>query len=164
MASDPVLKRVVQHALSGEGQHVAVTKALEGLDADTAGQRPAGSPHSVFQLLQHMIYWQELYLRRLRGDDAAGPEHAEQGWPGAEWPVSGGEWFATIERFRRGWTDATVIAEREDLSEPLPRWGGRPRYEGLLGLASHNSYHIGQVVVVRRMLGSWPPPGGGDSW
>jgi uncharacterized damage-inducible protein DinB len=164
MASDPVLLRVVLSALSGEGQHVAVIKALDALDADTAGQRPEGSPHSVFQLLQHMIYWQELYLRRLRGDEAAGPAHAEQGWPGAEWPLSGGEWIGTVERFRRGWTEANEMATKRDLSETLPNWGGRPRFEGLLGLASHNSYHIGQVVIVRRMLGAWPPPGGGDSW
>lgn len=42
--------------------------------------------------------------------------------------------------------------------------GRRLRADVLRGVGSHVSYHFGQIALLRRMLGAWPPRGGGDTW
>ena len=154
----------LRRALSGEGSHVDVGGAFLGLDWRLAGRRPAGAPHSVFRLLGHMIYWQDVYLERLAGASVPSPEHDAIGWPGAEEPSSEDEWKDAVARFSAGLARAMRAAESNSLDLALPNFGGRTRHETLHLIASHNSYHVGQVALLRRMLETWPPPGGGDSW
>lgn len=156
--------QALTRALRGTGTHVDTLRALEGLDWQHAGRRPGGAPHSVLRLLRHMTFWQELYLERLAGRQVASPAHAEGGWPGADEPAGEGEWREAVERFAEGLTRARECVETLPLEEPLPNFEGRSRLETALFIAAHNSHHLGQIVLVRRLLGAWPPPGGGDTW
>ena len=79
-------------------------------------------------------------------------------------PASEEEWLDAAAHFRDGLARAEAAVSEGALGDTLPLWGGRSRLEALIGLALHNAYHAGQVVQLRRMLDSWPPPGGGDSW
>ncbi len=156
--------RTLGHALRGEGAHVEVAAALDGMEWQLAGRRPPGAPHSVFQLLGHMIYWQDLFIQRLTGAHAPSPAHAAAGWPGNEAPASEDEWLAAVGRFDAGLALVQSLVSVHTLDEPLPNWNHRTRAEAIAGTASHNSYHLGQIVLLRRMLGAWPPPTGGDTW
>ncbi len=156
--------RTLGHALRGEGAHVEVAAALDGMEWQLARRRPAGAPHTVFQLLGHMIYWQDVFIQRLTGAHAPGPAHAAAGWPGNEAPVSEHEWLAAVGRFDAGLALVQSLVSVHTLDERLPNWNHRTRAEAIAGTASHNSYHLGQIVLLRRMLGAWPPPTGGDTW
>ncbi|MBI4551023.1 MAG: DinB family protein [Candidatus Latescibacteria bacterium] len=151
-------------ALIGRGAHVESVRALEGMDWKLTGRRLRDAPHTIFQILNHIIFWQDFCLRRLRGEQVQVPPRAEVGWPGPESPHHEDEWKATTATFAEGLQDACTIARGPDLDEVLPAWEQTTRYEALRIIASHNSYHIGQIVLLRRMLGAWPPPGGGDTW
>lgn len=155
--------RVLRNALAGRGAHLQPARALAGLPWERAGERPAGSPHTIWQILSHMIFWQDFILAQLRGEDPPFPEHAADSWPGAEAPASEAEWRAAVEHFTRG-LDEAMRHTRRDLESELSSRPGRTRAESLVALAQHNSYHAGQVILLRRMLGAWPPPGGGDTW
>lgn len=156
--------RTLGHALRGHGAHVEVSAALDALDWRVAGQRPAGAPHSIFQILRHMIFWQEIYAQRLTGAVAPSPAHAPEGWPGEPAPRSEAEWTAAVRRFNDGLGAIEALLRAETLDEVMPNFGHRTRAEAFAFVASHNSYHLGQIVLLRRMLGAWPPPTGGDTW
>lgn len=152
---------IVRQALTGRGAHVETLGALDGLDWKLAGERPDGDSHSIFQIVNHLVYWQEFALQWLDGEKPATPEHAADSWPGAEAPASPEEWEATVERFREAHAEYERRCGGCDLYERL---GPKTALEIIQLIASHNSYHAGQVAILRRMLGSWPPPAGGATW
>jgi len=158
---DPVLSKALRRSLNGIEAHVKTRNAVDGLTAEVAGRKPLGVPHSIFQILNHLVYWQDKILEWLDGRELGWPEHAEVGWPGGEHPESQDEWDDLAKRFSEGVNRAIEQIEREDLLEVRGKWAP---VELIRSLASHNSYHLGQIVQLRRMLGSWPPPGGGDTW
>jgi uncharacterized damage-inducible protein DinB len=158
------LASAVRDALAGTGQFVDARRILDGLDWRTAAMKPNGAERSIRRIAAHVVFWQDLYLERLAGAERPSPPHDAAGWPGTDAPRDEREWKALVARFGDGLARAIAAVDAAPLGLTLPRWGGRTRFAGLNGLALHNAYHLGQVVELRRMLGAWPPPGGGDSW
>jgi uncharacterized damage-inducible protein DinB len=162
MATDrTVLYRTTSTALSGKNSHVEAAKVLAGLDWKLAGARPKGAPHSVFQLVNHVTYWQEWAVKWLDGRNPRAPRHAAGSWPGGVSPASRAEWGRAVRRFRAALADLDRRARRGD---PLARHGTMTCLEMLHLIGSHTSYHVGQVALLRQMLGAWPPPSGGVTW
>jgi uncharacterized damage-inducible protein DinB len=160
-ADQKVLEDTIGGALSGKGAHVDAGKVFEKLDWTVAGTCPSGSPHSIFQLLSHVVFWQEWVIQWLDGGKPAIPKHASGGWPGNPAPSSVKEWNAAVRGFEKGLADLNRRAHATDL---LSKRGKKTRLEMLRAIASHNSYHLGQAVLLRQMLGAWPPPSGGLTW
>ncbi len=161
-------KDVLQDLLRGRGSHVDPVALVEGLSETLAGRSLPGAQHTIWQLVWHMNYWMEYELRSLDGPEVEYPEHAAESWPAATAPRDGAEWAAEVARFRRQ-------------VEALGAWGLRAAREGLLDrlvhprqddrvgdvlwqMSAHNSYHAGQIALLRRAFGAWPPAGGGDTW
>lgn len=158
-----MLAKVLDSVLWSRGSHVDTATILDNLDWQLAGQQPAGSPYSIWQLANHLIFWQDFSLALLRGESPQMPEHAEGSWPGGPAPAGEREWAQAVARFKAGLAEARRQAEADLESDTAAR-PGRSKAETLASLADHDSYHAGQVVMLRRMLGSWPPPTGGDTW
>ncbi len=156
-----VVDKTIEEALTGKGSHVAAKNALEGLQWKMAGAHHDGAPHTIFQLLNHMTFWQEWVLKWLDGEDPAVPKHAPGGWPGSASPANAGEWRRTVTRFQKGVGELGRKAHEGDIFSKRGKWS---RLGMLHTIASHNSYHLGQVVLMRQMLGAWPPPSGGITW
>lgn len=159
--NNEILGKIVGRALSGEGAHAESQTVFEGVDWRVAGACPAGAPHSLFQLLNHLIYWQDWVLKWLDGKAPSLPKHASGSWPGKVSPTSRQEWERAVKDFCKG-LDALERASKS--AELLARGGKKSQFEMLQTIASHNSYHVGQAVFLRQMLGSWPPPSGGLTW
>lgn len=155
------LEKIIGDALSGKGAHAATGNLFDGLDWKSAGQRPGGAPHSVFQLLNHLCFWQDWAAEWLEGGSPKIPKHAAGSWPGAPAPSSAAEWQAAVRNFQSSLKRLSQQSRRGDL---LATRGKRTRLGMLQAIASHNSYHGGQVVALRQMLGKWPPPSGGVTW
>jgi len=148
-------------ALAGKGAHVETATIFDGLDWKVAGARPAGAPHSLFQLLNHMTYWQEWVVRWLDGKKPRPPKHARGGWPDGVGPSTRREWSQALRRFQSALRALDRHSRGEDL---LSKRGKMTRLEMLHLIASHNSYHAGQVAFLRQLLAVWPPPSGGVTW
>jgi uncharacterized damage-inducible protein DinB len=159
-ASGEILKRIYKRALSGKDAHVKVLNAVEGLDWTIAGKRPNGVEHSIYQLVNHVVYWQEWVVRWLDGEKPDVPKHAAGGWPGEVEPANSEEWEEVKRRLGKA-LDALSSRCGEDL---LSMRGRKCPIDMLQPIAQHTSYHIGQVVLLRQMLGAWPPPSGGVTW
>jgi uncharacterized damage-inducible protein DinB len=160
-----ILESALDHSLSGKGAHVEIARAFDGLDWKLAGARPPGVEHSIFQLLNHIIYWQEWVVKWLDGADPPIPEHASESWPGDAAPESGSDWEETVRRFQQGLEDLGKRSRESDLFRKRISAGAeKSRLEMFHTIASHGSYHVGQIVLLRQMLGAWPPPSGGLTW
>jgi len=156
-----ILERSLRQALSGKGAHIEAGNVFEGLDWRAAGARPAQVPHSLYQLLNHMIYWQEWVLQWLDGGRAPVPKHASEGWPGGTSPDGQKDWEEALQRFRKGLAGLRRRSRQADL---VTKRGRKSRLEMLHAIASHKSYHAGQAALLRRTMGKWPPPSGGVTW
>ncbi len=160
-SSQMVLEKAVRDAISGTGAHVEAKHALGGLDWKTAGSRPDGIPHSIFQLVNHMVFWQEWVVKWLDGKNATIPKHASGSWPGRVGPTTAKDWKETVKRFVSGLEKLNEQSLGADL---YSKRGRKSRLEMIQTIVLHNSYHLGQIVLIRQMFGAWPPPSGGLTW
>jgi uncharacterized damage-inducible protein DinB len=162
---DQALRDKLIASVGGGGAHVAPVVALEQLTAAQARRRPSKKLATVWDELAHMVFWQELTLEIVRGGHPQTPEHAAGGWPGI--PTGRGAtkaWGALRGRFLAGVAELEEAARTRDLEG---RVGGDAKStlgELLLMIANHNSYHLGQIVSLRRLINAWPPPSGGATW
>jgi uncharacterized damage-inducible protein DinB len=154
-------ERLARRALSGRASHAETNEVFSGLGWKAAGLKPRGVPHSVYQLLKHMSYWQDWVVAWLEGESPAAPRHASGSWPAEAGPSSRRDWDEAVKQFRRG----LGKLERACRGAALPSGRhGKRRLEMLHTIGAHNSYHAGQVAFLRQLLGKWPPPLGGVTW
>ena len=154
-------ERLARRALSGRGAHVEPKGVFSGLDWPAAGLRPRGVSHSLYQLLKHMSYWQDWVVRWLGGESPVVPRHASGSWPAEAGPSGRRDWDEAVRQFRRRLVELERGCRGADLSSGR---GRKSRLEMLHAIGAHNSYHAGQVVFLRQLLGKWPPPSGGLTW
>jgi uncharacterized damage-inducible protein DinB len=165
-------KRALTELLHGKGAHADPIACVEDISAELAARRVEGFPHSVGQLVFHMNYWMEYELRRIRGERPEYPEHAAESFPAVPSPVDAAEWDRLRGQFAGLLNDFTELAKssRLELDRAIETvHEGDTKVAGTLEavlwqMVAHNSYHTGQIAMIRRVLGAWPPRGGGDSW
>ena len=141
---------------------------LEGLTEAQATAKPHGVPHSIAEIVSHMLYWQEFFGGAAIGPFPDLPEHAAEGWP----PMPAGGWESLRREFLESCKrmeslaescarlDARLLPEGVDLP-PLARDSVG---SGLLHGAVHSAHHLGQIVTLRQLMGLWPPPAGSMTW
>jgi uncharacterized damage-inducible protein DinB len=150
------LQAFERNRLYGSDSHVHLLSALEGVDIETVGRRIDGFPHSIFQIVDHMVFWQDVALARIEGRPYDAGECAADGWCHCAEPESAEEWARRVERLAEG--VRALEGHLAQIGEDDAAIREIRMVEG------HNSYHLGQIVLMRRILGSWPPPKGGDTW
>lgn len=163
--------RALTELFRGKGSHADPLACVEDLPAELA-RHTEGFPHSIGQLVFHMNYWMDYELRRIRGEKPAYPQHSSESFPPAPSPADAEDWDRLRERFACLLAEFTALAKSS--SEEM-QWQVETVHEGDTKLAgtleavlwqmiAHNSYHTGQIAMIRRALGAWPPRGGGDTW
>jgi hypothetical protein len=143
--------------LHGGSAHVSFDDAVNGFPVELAGVRPEGAPHSAWELVEHMRIAQEDILRFSQSADHASPPWPKGYWPNSPAPRDAAHWDETVAAIRRGLTEFESLlgAPDQDLFRKLP-WGeGQTLLREALLIADHNAYHLGQLVIVRRLLGAW---------
>ena len=156
-----ILEQAIRRAISGADAHAETKAVFSGLDWKLVGTKIDGAPYSIYQLLNHMFYWQDWVLKWLDGAEPPIPKHASGGWPGEIGPGNRKNWEVALRRFHSGLEKLARSPRHLDL---LAKGREKTPFEMLLTIASHNSYHAGQVALLRRALGAWPPPSGGITW
>ena len=144
--------------------HIPPIFALEQLDGADAERRLPGAPHSIAEIVAHMAFWQEWFVSRASGIDEPMPTPAARGWP----DVNAGSWSVVHARFVSGLEAAAALEPNADrpLAPPIafPPLAGYTVRDALVHIAQHNSHHLGQVVLLRQIMGLWPPPSGAWTW
>jgi uncharacterized damage-inducible protein DinB len=140
--------------LSWQDAHVNFDRAIEGIPPEKRGIKPSGLPYSPWQLLEHLRICQWDILEFCRNPDYQ--EIAmEDYWPQTTAPPEPESWEASIAGFRNDCEALKQLAldPQLDLFAKIPHGTGQTYLRELLLVADHNSYHIGQLVVIRRLLG-----------
>ncbi|MFW6161712.1 MAG: DinB family protein [Planctomycetota bacterium] len=160
MATTKAIRGHVLYVLRGGGAHLSLDQALDGLPADLRGARAGGTPYTVWRLLEHMRIAQRDILEFSRNPDYESPSWPDGFWPQGDAPPDAAAWERSLEQFRADaeTIQALVQDESNDLLEPFPHGDGQTLLREALLVANHNAYHLGEMVVVRTLLGS-PPPG-----
>jgi len=157
MNPDDALRVLLSKLLSWEDAHVSFDGAVEGIPPDFRGSRPEGAPHSPWQLLEHIRICQRDIL-----DFCRDPEYVERKvedyWPSGPAPPTDAAWDGSIASFRRDRDALKALAadSETDLFAPIPHGSGQTYLRELVLVADHNSYHVGQLVLLRNLLGIWP--------
>jgi hypothetical protein len=157
---DAVLATLVA-GVAGGGAHLDSGTVLDGLDWKLAGRAIQGSPYTILQCANHIIYWNGYAIAAMAGQSPKPPEHAVDGWPGPVAPTSDEEWQAFIKAYKASLAALVKAAQERRFTDLIVT---RIRLDSLRAMTQHVSYHVGQIALLRRMLGSWPPPTGGDTW
>ncbi len=152
--------RIVE-MLSGGNAHVTFAGAIAEFPVELRGQLPPGAAHTPWQVLEHMriTQWDILEFSR-------DPAHVSPKFPDGYWPVEGTPpdaraWDRCIAKFNAD-LDAMkklVADPRRDLHARLIHPDAKPHHtlaREALVLADHNSYHLGELILIRRLLGAWP--------
>ena len=161
LESNQAFGQALVKSLVGERGHIPIHRALSDISIDLASKHLEGSPYTIYQLVKHMSYWQNFLLTYIEGSKPQMPSSAAESWPTETEPESEFEWQIVLEQFLKGIDKAVGFATTEQLHEALEHFPSETKVGILRNIASHNSYHLGEVVLLRRMLGAWPPPGGG---
>jgi uncharacterized damage-inducible protein DinB len=143
--------------LQGNGAHLSFDDAIAKLPAKMRGVRPEGVPHTVWRLVEHMRIAQWDILEFSKDGRHTSPKWPEGYWPKGDAPRDAKQWNDTVKRFRADLKEMMrmVKDKKVDLVAPIPGGQGQTVFREAMLVADHNSYHIGQIVVVRRVLGVW---------
>ena len=151
-------KSVADHLaelLDGGQAHITFDDAVKNWPGKLRGLRPKGAAHSPWEVLEHMRLAQADILEFTRN-----PKHVSPEWPAGYWPKSavppqGKAWDKTIQSFRedlRGMVEL-VQDKNADLLAPLAHGSGQTVLREALLLLDHNAYHLGELLLLRRLLG-----------
>ena len=159
--NDQALREHLDYLLDGGGAHVGFEKAVAGLPPKLRGVRAANTPHTAWRLLEHLRLAQSDILEFSRN-----PKHISPDWPAGYWPADDAPpdakaWDRSIASFKEDLAAmrALVNDAKTDLFARIPHGDGQTILREALLVADHNAYHLGQFVVVRRLLGAWQEEG-----
>jgi hypothetical protein len=152
-------RAIVASSLGWEEGHASVESAAKNLAPALRGERPTGYPHSPWELIEHIRITQSDLL-----DFCQNPDYVEElEWPRDYWPASpkppsSDAWDNSIAGYKRDREAfARFTTETDlDLTAKIPRGKGQTYLRTILLAVDHASYHVGQLVGVRRLLGAWP--------
>jgi hypothetical protein len=157
MNTQDKLREHVRELLNGGHAHVTFDRAVAGLVAGLQGAKPPGQSHTPWRLVEHMRIAQWDILRYCIDPAHVSPEFPQGYWPQGDAPPDTTAWDRAVAAFRADLQAliALVADPTIDLFAPLPHARQHTVLREALLAADHNAYHLGQLVVVRKLLGAW---------
>jgi hypothetical protein len=157
MDHDAALRTHLIKLLTGSEAHADFEAAIQGLPADLRGKTPKGAEHSPWELVEHLRIAQWDIL-----DFSRNPKYKQGKWPEDYWhkspaPPDDSAWEHSIQEFRKDLKAFCALIEDKstDLYAKIPHGEGQTILREALLIADHNAYHVGQLILVRRLLGAW---------
>ena len=158
MTSNDSWQHIVASSLDWEQAHASLESAVRDLSPELRGKRADNFPHSVWELVEHIRLTQHDLLEFCCNPNYHEPKWPDGYWPSSPAPVSESAWAECLAGIRHD-TEAfkrfTMEAGR-DLTAKIPHGTGQTYLRTVLVAVDHTSYHVGQIVAVRRLLGAWP--------
>jgi hypothetical protein len=153
---DPVREQIIK-LLQGGQAHLTLDDVLKNFPPRLRGLKPAGAPHSAWQLLEHLRIAQWDILEFSRSGKHVSPKWPEGYWPSSDRPPTDAAWKKCISAIKRDCRAMQKLVEnpRTDLYSKIPHGTGQNILREALLIADHNAYHIGQLLLVRQLLGAW---------
>jgi len=151
------LRKQVVDLLRSSHAHADFEAAVKGLPANLRGVKPNGAEHTAWQLVEHirLAQWDILEFSR----DA---KHVSPAWPGGYWPKteappSAAAWNKSLRDYRADLEamEKLVSSKKTGLFAKIPHGTGQTILREAFLIADHTAYHVGQLILLRRLLGAW---------
>ncbi len=154
--TDEALREQLIELLQSGHAHITLEQAVKNFPHDKLGLRPPGAPHSAWELLEHMRIAQNDILRFSQSAAYVSPKWPEGYWPESPAPKSKQEWNESVHAFREDLAAFAALLRdpAHDLYKRIPWGDGQTLLREALLAADHNAYHLGQLILVRRLLGA----------
>ncbi len=154
------LRRELNALLEGSQAHASFDDAVKGLPVKLQGVVPEGLPYSAWQILEHIRMAQRDILDFSRNTDGS---YKELKWPDEYWPKSAeppsedawGHSIAQIRADRKAFEKLLAGASDAELVRPFAWGDGQSLLREALLISDHAAYHVGEIIVIRRLLGAW---------
>ena len=157
MTDDKSLRKHLADLLKGGEAHAKLEKAINNMPAALQGKKPDGAPHSPWEELEHIRIAQWDILEFIRNPKHVSPKFPDGYWPASAAPPNKEAWDKSTETVRKDLHALIELVGNEstDLFAKIPHGDGQTILREVLLVADHTSYHLGQLVLVRRLLGAW---------
>jgi hypothetical protein len=148
------LRRHIVNLLTKAEAHVDAASTLHAFPAELTGRKPQGSPHTPWQLLEHLRLAQWDILRFSVDAKHVSPTFPEGYWPASDTPPDGKAWEKSVRQFLADLDEMCKLVndKNSDLFAPFPHGDGQTLLREALLVADHNAYHLGQLVTLRKTL------------
>ncbi len=152
---DKPLRDHLHALLEGGHAHAGLDAAVKDLPPALRGEKPAGSPHSPWQLVEHLRIAQWDILEFSRDAKHVSPTFPDGYWPRSAAPPDDAAWEKSVASLQSDLAAMQKLVAEADLYTPFPWGDGQTVLREALVLADHNAYHVGQLILVRQQLGAW---------
>jgi hypothetical protein len=156
-AHDQSLREHVLVLLRGGHAHADFEKTIADFPPELRGEKPHGLPYNAWQLLEHLRIAQWDIVEFSHDAKHVSPDWPSGYWPESDTPPDPAAWDKSLADFRRDFEkmERLVSNPKADLHAPIPGGHGYTVLREALLLADHNAYHLGQLLILRRLLGAW---------
>ena len=151
------LIKSLKESLKGGQAHASFEDALKHLPAKLRGVVPENMPYSIWQLVDHIRITQWDILEFSRNPKHKSPSWPDEYWPKKPEPKSDEEWHDAIAQIKSDTKEFITLLEEPDadLFAPFPHGDGQHLFREALLIIDHTSYHVGEIIVIRRLLNAW---------
>lgn len=158
MKNDQILRQTLLGLLTGNDAHANFEAVVRSIPPHVQGLRPDGAKHSPWEVLEHMRITQQDILEFSRKAGHQSPEFPKGYWPAAQQPPSEKAWDESVRAFQKDQRElCDLVADpNADLHAKIPHGEGQTLLREALLVADHTAYHLGELVLLRRLLGVWP--------
>jgi len=142
--------------LTEDHAHAGFDAAVKDFPAALQGERPNGLPHSAYQLLEHLRIAQWDIVEYALNPKHKSPEFPDGYWPKSPEPPDTKAWDKSVAAFRADRKKLVAALQKADLLAPIEFANGQSLASKTILLIDHNAYHLGQLLLLRRLLKIWP--------
>ena len=155
--NDVALREHLVNLLTAGHAHATFEQAVKGLAPELRGKVAKGAKHSPWQVLEHLRIAQRDILEFSRNAKHESPKWPEGYWPEEKAPSDDKAWDKSVRAFKRDLKEMCELVqdEKTDLFPKIPHGDGQTILREALLTADHNAYHVGQLVLLRILLGTW---------
>lgn len=157
MAHLKSLRKHLLYLLAEGGAHATFEDAVKDVPPEARGTKPEGAAHTLWELLEHMRIAQWDILKFSQEAKHKSPKFPKGYWPKTPAPPNAKAWDKSVRGFLADRDAMCKLVEKKstDLFAEIPHGDGQTILREAMLMADHNSYHVGEMVVTRRMLGVW---------
>ena len=141
--------------LQGGSAHASFREAIKELNPKLRGVKPDNMPYSIWQLVEHIRIAQWDMLGFCKDAEHKSPKWPDEFWPKEAAPEDDDAWNGALKQIDDDLDEFIELLEHADIYQPFEHGDGQSILREALQIADHNAYHIGEIIVIRRLLGDW---------
>lgn len=155
MDTHQILTDEIIKLLQGGTAHASFQDAIDGLAPELRGVTPEGLPYSIWQLVEHIRIAQWDMLEFSKDGNHQSPKWPDDYWPKEAEPKDEAAWQQSVKQIEDDLEAFINLLKTEDIYTKIPHGDGQTVLREALQLADHTSYHISEIIVIRRLLKAW---------